>query len=73
MQNFWTMQKHKNLQKKIFKKNMEKAPCKLLKSLKFTKTICLIPGSDYFSINNILPLKATLPRDICDWSILMMN
>ena len=28
-------------------------------------------GSGYFVINDILPLKAILQSDICDWSMLM--
>ena len=30
-------------------------------------------GSRYFAVNSILPVEAILPRDICDWSILMAH
>ena len=32
-----------------------------------------ILGSGYFAVNNILPLEAILLRDICDWSILIIQ
>ena len=43
-----------------------------LHKLTFSEMQSINKGSGYFAINDILLLKAILPRVICDWSVLMM-
>ena len=36
----------------------------------FSQIVLYKIGSGFFAVNDILPVEAILPSDICDWSIL---
>ena len=61
--NGWTPTKHSKLCE-VYHLKISCFNCPVLLSLIF--------GSGYFAVNCILPLEAILPRDICDWSILII-